>query len=152
VKITYLVLVFPGLKLETTLLSKLWQLANDWLCERSPEMISYLVMVRYKNRGLFRPDFNQIELILPSLTDSDIYSGTCTFCRPWHLIRSRSVMLKQILLLFLIVFVWFYGTPTQFRSYVSLKQERWFWLTPGVINLKQHQWSKSLWPLVLIDA
>ena len=29
----------------------------------------------------------------------------------------------------------FYGAPTQFRSY-GAEQERWFWLTPGVKNLK----------------
>jgi hypothetical protein len=62
VKITYSVLVFPGL--ETSSLSKLWKLANDWLRERSPEMISYLVTVRSKSEALFSADFNQIEKIL----------------------------------------------------------------------------------------
>jgi hypothetical protein len=49
-KNTYSILVFPGLKLETISLSKLWKLADDWLCEWSPEIISYLVTVRPKSK------------------------------------------------------------------------------------------------------
>lgn len=61
VTISFSVLVSPGLKLETASLSELWKLADDWLCERPPEITSLLVTVRSKCGALFSANSNQIE-------------------------------------------------------------------------------------------
>jgi hypothetical protein len=71
-KITYPVLIFTGLKLETISLSKLRKLPDDWLCERSLEKICYLVTVRSK-------EDHSLELILIRLGNHHFKFKNCRY-------------------------------------------------------------------------